>query len=135
MFWLDKSSGLWRAGRVDGPSISAEALGEPEIAIRSGSRITTTSTFPGIRTIRPLVASDQRSRRVVGNSDSDTPFFADGRTAIVQIFRQRAGYKGLTALASSAIELIHHQVVIIRRVLADPVQRYILADEVGLGRR
>jgi ATP-dependent helicase HepA len=66
---------------------------------------------------------------------SDTPFFADGRAAIVRHFlEQRGGYKGLTGLASSSIELIQHQVTVIRRVLGDPVQRYILADEVGLGK-
>src|SRR5271154_2451681 len=30
VFWLDKSSGLGRAGRVDGPSVSGEALSQSE---------------------------------------------------------------------------------------------------------
>ena len=37
-------------------------------------------------------------------------------------------------LASSKIELFPHQVEVVRRVLQDPVVRYLLADEVGLGK-
>ena len=32
------------------------------------------------------------------------------------------------------MELAHHQVDVVRRVLNDPIQRYLLADEVGLGK-
>ena len=32
------------------------------------------------------------------------------------------------------IDLEPHQVEVVRRVLQDPVQRYLLADEVGLGK-
>jgi ATP-dependent helicase HepA len=41
---------------------------------------------------------------------------------------------GLTALLSARIALYDHQVQVIRRVLEDTVQRYLLADEVGLGK-
>ncbi|MGO9791894.1 MAG: protein DpdE [Solirubrobacteraceae bacterium] len=42
--------------------------------------------------------------------------------------------RGLTGVASAAVDLHPHQVGVARRVLADPVQRYLLADEVGLGK-
>ena len=42
--------------------------------------------------------------------------------------------RGLTGVASAAVDLHPHQVAVARRVLADPVQRYLLADEVGLGK-
>jgi ATP-dependent helicase HepA len=41
---------------------------------------------------------------------------------------------GMMALSSSAIELESHQINIIKTVLSDPVQRFLLADEVGLGK-
>ena len=41
---------------------------------------------------------------------------------------------GMSALLSSAIELEAHQVEVVRRILQDPIQRYLLADEVGLGK-
>ncbi|PPQ35824.1 hypothetical protein CKO16_19595 [Rhodoblastus acidophilus] len=47
---------------------------------------------------------------------------------------QRAVTMGMSALASSAVELEAHQIEVVRRILQDPVQRYLLADEVGLGK-
>jgi ATP-dependent helicase HepA len=40
----------------------------------------------------------------------------------------------MTGLLSAGIELEPHQIEVARRVLQDPVQRYLLADEVGLGK-
>ncbi len=50
------------------------------------------------------------------------------------LMRQRTAAGGLAGLISSRITLYPHQVEIARRVLSDPVQRYLLADEVGLGK-
>src|SRR5690606_2440632 len=48
--------------------------------------------------------------------------------------RQRAASMGMSALLACAIELEAHQIEVVRRILQDPVQRYLLADEVGLGK-
>jgi ATP-dependent helicase HepA len=40
----------------------------------------------------------------------------------------------MTGFLSAPISLERHQVEVVRRVLQDPVQRYLLADEVGLGK-
>lgn len=40
----------------------------------------------------------------------------------------------MSGLISSLIELEEHQAEVVKRVLQDPVQRYLLADEVGLGK-
>jgi ATP-dependent helicase HepA len=65
----------------------------------------------------------------------DTVFFHAPRTRFARsVLGQRTAYRGLTGLASAAVELYPHQVEVIRRVLEDPVQRYLLADEVGLGK-
>lgn len=48
--------------------------------------------------------------------------------------RERAVFRGLSGLASSSIEINEHQIRAARLVLRDPVSRYILADEVGLGK-
>ncbi|TIX55891.1 MAG: DEAD/DEAH box helicase, partial [Mesorhizobium sp.] len=42
--------------------------------------------------------------------------------------------QGLTSLLSAGIDFVPHQVAAVRRVLSDPIQRYLLADEVGLGK-
>ena len=66
---------------------------------------------------------------------NDTPSFADARSGYVEaMVTQRAACQGMSALISSLINLEAHQVEVVRRVLQDPVQRYLLADEVGLGK-
>ncbi len=66
---------------------------------------------------------------------NESPRFSEGRSAFVRSqVAQRAASMGLSALLASAIELEAHQIEVVRRVLQDPVQRYLLADEVGLGK-
>lgn len=65
----------------------------------------------------------------------ETQFLHDRRhLAIRVILQMRAASEGLTGLVSSSVEFVPHQVAAIRRVLTDPVMRYLLADEVGLGK-
>lgn len=64
-----------------------------------------------------------------------TPLLADARSAFVQaVTTQRIASLGMGALLSSQIELNSYQFDVVRRVLQDPIQRYLLADEVGLGK-
>ncbi|MVA26558.1 protein DpdE [Agrobacterium vitis] len=66
---------------------------------------------------------------------NETPRFSAGRSGFVRsLVSQRGATIGMSAVASSAIELEAHQIEVVRRVLQDPVQRYLLADEVGLGK-
>jgi ATP-dependent helicase HepA len=61
--------------------------------------------------------------------------YHDGRRAFVsEYLRRRAIYQGLTALSSAAVELHAHQLEALRRVMTDIEPRYLLADEVGLGK-
>lgn len=71
----------------------------------------------------------------LGAGISETPRFADGRGPFVRtLLQQRSAALGMSALPSSAIELEAHQIEVVRKVLQDPIQRYLLADEVGLGK-
>jgi ATP-dependent helicase HepA len=65
----------------------------------------------------------------------ETPFFHTRRSAFVRcLIEQRAISHGIPGLFSANIDLYRHQVEVVRRVLEDPIQRYLLADEVGLGK-
>jgi ATP-dependent helicase HepA len=128
-------AGFWWAGRVQAGPISAQALGKSEdhYSVRfpnSREELIPISQLY-VRWSHPIEdPTDYLAARV-----TDTPYFFDGRTRIVRHFAaQRAAFGGLSGLASSAIELLEHQVTTVRRVLADPIQRYLLADEVGLGK-
>ena len=66
---------------------------------------------------------------------NETAFWHSARSEFVRhLLEQHRVSLGLSALVSSAVELVAHQASVIQRVLLDPFQRYLLADEVGLGK-
>lgn len=66
---------------------------------------------------------------------TETPFLADARSGFVRaVARQHHAAAGIDAVLCSAIDLVDYQFDVVRRVLTDPIQRYLLADEVGLGK-
>jgi len=71
----------------------------------------------------------------LANVITETPQYAEARSAFLASYiLQRGAAWGISALLSSVIELESHQINVIRRILSDPCQRYLLADEVGLGK-
>jgi ATP-dependent helicase HepA len=65
----------------------------------------------------------------------ETRFFHARRSAFLRsVMAQCNACLGLGGVLSSAVEIHDHQVGAARRVLADPIPRYLLADEVGLGK-
>ena len=50
------------------------------------------------------------------------------------IVEQRAAYRGFAAAASATVLPYQHQLDVLSRVTGDPVMRFLLADEVGLGK-
>ncbi|MEI8574780.1 hypothetical protein U737_15200 [Methylomonas sp. LW13] len=71
----------------------------------------------------------------LANVITETPQYAEARSGFMASYiSQRGSAWGISALLSSVIELESHQINVIRRILNDPSQRYLLADEVGLGK-
>ena len=65
----------------------------------------------------------------------ETPFFFQQRADLLrELLKQNQLAHGLPALISSKVEILQHQAEVADRVLHDPVIRYLLADEVGLGK-
>lgn len=56
------------------------------------------------------------------------------RAAVDAFVTARNATAGIAGLVSASVRLYPHQVSAVRRVLLDPVQRYLLADEVGMGK-
>lgn len=66
---------------------------------------------------------------------TETPQYSEARSSFLQSYSdQRGAAFGIHALLSSSVEMNSHQIDVVRRVLNDPSQRYLLADEVGLGK-
>jgi ATP-dependent helicase HepA len=65
---------------------------------------------------------------------SESYLYTQREPFVESMIRQRAACGGMSGLLSSAIELEEHQLQVVRKILLDPIQRYLLADEVGLGK-
>jgi ATP-dependent helicase HepA len=126
VYFLDRDSGFWRIGRVadhmdnvchiSTPNQHLETVPEQDVYTRWNYPI------------------DDPSEHLAARL-TETPYFHGPRSRLLaSLVKQRAACSGLTALISSPVSLERHQVEVVRRVLEDPVQRYLLADEVGLGK-
>ncbi|MDO3650309.1 hypothetical protein [Nocardia mangyaensis] len=127
VFWCDPDTGDWTAGRVT-------ARQNDLYFVR----------FPNSSDDRRVSGSDLRVRwnrpvrdplHVLTAGGSEPWFFRQARLPMLNaLVRQRAACANVPAFLSSAVELFPHQVEASLTVLSDPVQRYLLADEVGLGK-
>ncbi len=125
-YWFDKALRAWRVGRI------LDGQGD-RLAVRfpNGDERLLPAVDLQIRWDKPIVDPAPFLAQFL----CETPLFADARSGFVRsLMEQRGASLGMSALLSSAIELEAHQVEVVRRVLQDPVQRYLLADEVGLGK-
>lgn len=122
----NESNGLWKAGRVlveerkhvriQFPNRQIENVPVEQVFIRCNVPISEPVNF-------------------LSNFINYTPIFSEARRKFVRaVLAQRSASKGMSGLISSIIELASHQVCVVEKILKDPVQRYLLADEVGLGK-
>ncbi|MAM89551.1 MAG: helicase SNF2 [unclassified Hahellaceae] len=66
---------------------------------------------------------------------NDAPYFFPFRERFTSAYiEQRAACRSIAAIPSSSVEFEPHQLAVVRRILQDEVQKYLLADEVGLGK-
>ena len=136
VFCWDAGRSVWRAARLlDGEPISGETLGTREehylVAFpnKQEARIPASNMF--LRWRRPVEDPTDWLAATI----TETPYWHERRSRFIRfVTEQRSRFGGLSGLASSSVELHRHQVAVVRRVLRDPVQRFLLADEVGLGK-
>lgn len=126
VYTYNELANQWRIGRVredDGEGV------EVRLADKCDSYLDYDQVF--VRWKRPI----HDPVVFLANFVTETPRYAEARSGFLQNYLyQRGSAFGISALLSSAIELESHQVNVVRRVLTDPSQRYLLADEVGLGK-
>lgn len=84
--------------------------------------------------VRPWNAPEDPAEMLAAGA-AESQYLHDRRQAALTPLRTlTSAAQGLTALLSAGIDFVPHQVAAVRRVLSDPIQRYLLADEVGLGK-
>lgn len=125
-YWFDTALNAWRVGRILDGEGDRFAVKFP-----NGDERILPAIDLQIRWEKPIVDPAPFLAQFI----CETPLFANARSGFVRaIMDQRGASLGMSALLSSGIELEAHQVEVVRRVLQDPVERYLLADEVGLGK-
>ena len=124
VFWQTGSE--WRHGRVEWvlPEQYRVRVSDGSVASIPEEDLFTPADGPGFNPasyLRHLVLDPVRNYSV--------------RRAWVDAWRvQHEAAGGLDGILSSAVNLHAHQLLAVNRVLHDPIQRYLLADEVGLGK-
>ena len=84
--------------------------------------------------VRSYLSGDDPSV-VLAELAQETPFFFQQRADLLkELLRQSQLSHGLPSLLSAKVEILQHQAVVADRILRDPTIRYLLADEVGLGK-
>jgi ATP-dependent helicase HepA len=82
----------------------------------------------------PVGADDTLTARLLGGRSDPYALFSARHRLLVSINRFNRQVGGLRALLASRIDLHPHQAFVAGTVILDPVRRYVLADEVGLGK-
>lgn len=126
VFTLDEAIGQWRIGRVrddDGMGVEVRFAEKKDVYLEYSQVF--------VRWKRPI----RDPVHFLAHLITETPQFAEARSGFLKSYlAQRGAAFGIKALLSSAVELEAHQINVVRRVLTDHSQRYLLADEVGLGK-
>ncbi|MFC4034630.1 protein DpdE [Streptomyces polygonati] len=127
VYWFDASTGDWLTGRVQADRF-------PEYFVH----------FPNEKWVCRIQERELRVRwdrpvrdplQVLATGGNESGYFRDARQPLLrELVAQRAASASTAALLSSAVEIYPHQIRAAMTVLSDPVQRYLLADEVGLGK-
>ena len=129
--FVETSHGYWRVGRVRHHFNEDDAATLYEVRFPNAKTQEVLETDLYVRCLD--VYADPAQTLAAGCAE--TQFVADRRRIALKAIRNlRSACEGLTGPYSSAIDLMPHQISTVRKVLQDNLVRYLLADEVGLGK-
>lgn len=127
VWWFDGAR--WRTGRVNTP-FDDDAL-EYYIDFPNGESTRIRAIEIRVRWRHPI----NDSLGILKAQAVETRFFHSSRSRFLHnVTAQRASCQAMGGILSAGVELHSHQITAVRQVLQDPVRRYLLADEVGLGK-
>lgn len=129
--YLKDDSGQWKIGRVKDYDDTTNPEMDYLISFPNHKEDWYGSGELEVRCLLPTIDPTE----VLSTSGGESQFLYDSRKNVQRwLIDLRSSSRGLTALTSSSIDLVVHQVNIVKRILTDPIQRYLLADEVGMGK-
>lgn len=119
----------WRIGRLEGPHPHAAMQYLVAFPNNEGA-VLPTHAFD-VRWSRPV----DDPYEILASVGGDSPLVYQARLDLLSGWsQQRRLAAGVEGLLLGSVELHTHQLDVVRRVSQDPVKRYLLADEVGLGK-
>ena len=119
----------WLIGRVDGSHPDGDGTYVVAFPNRRGRRMSP-DEFE-VRWARPI----EDPFEILSVLGGDSPSVYEPRLSVISEWhRQRAAATGARGLLLGSVELHDHQLTVVRTVAQDTIRRYLLADEVGLGK-
>ncbi|WP_375502632.1 protein DpdE [uncultured Jatrophihabitans sp.] len=119
--------GRWRAGRILGGGPDSYHVRIPNMNVD----LQVTEDRLRVRWERP----PEDPLQVLLTGANETPRYRDAREPVRQLLlAERAATASATGIVSTGVRLHAHQISAALRIIRDPVQRYLLADEVGMGK-
>lgn len=117
----------WRAGRIYGGGPDVYGVRPPNSRVD----IPISEDRLRVRWERPT----QDPLQVLLTGANESPRYRDVREPVRQLLlAERAATASSTGIMSSGVRMHAHQISAALRIIRDPVQRYLLADEVGMGK-
>ena len=119
--------GRWRAGRVVG--------GEPDGYFVRVPNMQLDLDIPETQLFVRWEMPPKDPLQVLLSGANETPRYRDVREPVRRLLvAERAATGSATGIVSSGVQMHAHQINAALRIIRDPVQRYLLADEVGMGK-
>ena len=129
IYCLDTQYNNWRRVRYGGTRPNDEHL----IIYRSGE--TDLVSIEDIYVLNLPAGKLPNPKDFLLSRSNDTPYYSDWRSQFISAYvDQRRACRSMSSLLSSGVELEPHQLAVVRKVLQDKHKKYLLADEVGLGK-
>ncbi len=126
VFFTD-ARGRWRAGRVVG--------GEPDGYFVRIPNAHMDVDIPETHLFVRWEMAPKDPLQVLLSGANETPRYRDVREPVRRLLvAERAATGSATGIVSSGVQMHAHQINAALRIIRDPVQRYLLADEVGMGK-
>lgn len=127
VYWQDPDTGAWRVGRIMGGDQAEYFVRLPNTELD----IKAPEAQLRVRWDRPV----RNPVDVLVAGANESGYYSNARQPMMHsLIAQRAACASAFGLLSAGVEIFQHQVHTAMTVISDPVQRYLLADEVGLGK-
>ena len=129
--YIEEEDGSWKIGRVIDLDDTINFQMDYEIQFPNQKKAWYGTDELKTRSLTSLLDPTE----LLAVSGGETQFLYESRKNVQKwMIQLRGASRGLSALSSASIELVSHQINIVKKILTDPIQRYLLSDEVGMGK-